>query len=70
MPLYTVTTQIGVLSAEAKAKLAAEVTTLHTSRQATPRVERVLGRGRLIMGSICTFVVRVGNSRAEHHGMP
>ena len=30
MPLYTVTTQSGVISADAKAKLAAEVTTLHS----------------------------------------
>jgi phenylpyruvate tautomerase PptA (4-oxalocrotonate tautomerase family) len=37
MPLYTVTTQIGVLSAEAKAKLAAEVTTLHSEYSGVPK---------------------------------
>jgi len=37
MPLYTVTTQIGVLSAEAKAKLAAEVTTLHSEYSEVPK---------------------------------
>ena len=37
MPLYTVTTQIGVLSAEAKAKLAAEVTTLHSKYSGVPK---------------------------------
>jgi phenylpyruvate tautomerase PptA (4-oxalocrotonate tautomerase family) len=29
MPLYTVTTQVGVLSDEAKGKLAAQLTDLH-----------------------------------------
>jgi len=37
MPLYTVTTQIGLLSAEAKAKLAAEVTTLHSEYSGVPK---------------------------------
>lgn len=37
MPLYTVATQIGVLSAEAKAKLAAEVTTFHSEYSGVPR---------------------------------
>ena len=37
MPLYTVTTQIGVLSVEAKAKLAAEVTTLHSEYSGVPK---------------------------------
>ena len=37
MPLYTVTTQIGVLSAEAKAKLAAEVTTFHSEYSGVPK---------------------------------
>jgi hypothetical protein len=56
MPLYTVTTQIGVLSAEAKAKLAAEVTTLHSeyspdrrccrARPVTGNVRNVGGGGR------------------------
>jgi phenylpyruvate tautomerase PptA (4-oxalocrotonate tautomerase family) len=36
MPLYTVTTQIGALGAEAKAKLAAEVTTLHSEYSGVP----------------------------------
>jgi phenylpyruvate tautomerase PptA (4-oxalocrotonate tautomerase family) len=37
MPLYTVTTQIGVLSAAAKAKLAAEVTTFHSDYSGVPK---------------------------------
>jgi len=37
MPLYTVTTQIGVLSAESKAKLAAKVTTLHSKYSGVPK---------------------------------
>jgi phenylpyruvate tautomerase PptA (4-oxalocrotonate tautomerase family) len=37
MPLYTVATQIGVLSAGAKAKLAAEVTTSHSEYSGVPK---------------------------------
>jgi phenylpyruvate tautomerase PptA (4-oxalocrotonate tautomerase family) len=37
MPLYTVTTQIGVLSTAAKAKLAAELTTFHSEYAGTPK---------------------------------
>jgi phenylpyruvate tautomerase PptA (4-oxalocrotonate tautomerase family) len=37
MPLYTVTTQSGVLCAAAKAKLAAEVTTLHSEYSGVPK---------------------------------
>ena len=37
MPLYTVTTQIGVLSTAAKAKFAAEVTTFHSEYSGTPK---------------------------------
>ena len=37
MPLYTVTTQIGVLSTADKAKLAAEVTTFHSEYSGTPK---------------------------------
>jgi phenylpyruvate tautomerase PptA (4-oxalocrotonate tautomerase family) len=36
MPLYTVTTQIGVLSNEAKADLAAQVTALHVELSGVP----------------------------------
>jgi phenylpyruvate tautomerase PptA (4-oxalocrotonate tautomerase family) len=37
MPLYTVTTQAGVLSSEAKAKLAGEMTTLHSECSGVPK---------------------------------
>lgn len=37
MPLYTVTTQSGILSDEAKARLADRLTTLHTERSGVPR---------------------------------
>ena len=37
MPLYTVTTQAGVLGGEAKAKLAGELTTLHSEYSGVPR---------------------------------
>jgi phenylpyruvate tautomerase PptA (4-oxalocrotonate tautomerase family) len=37
MPLYTVTTQAGVLSSEAKAKLAVELTTLHADYAGVPK---------------------------------
>jgi phenylpyruvate tautomerase PptA (4-oxalocrotonate tautomerase family) len=37
MPLYTVTTQTGVLSGEAKAKLAGELTTFHSDYAGVPK---------------------------------
>jgi phenylpyruvate tautomerase PptA (4-oxalocrotonate tautomerase family) len=37
MPLYTVTTQAGVLSGEAKATLAAELTAFHSQYAAVPK---------------------------------
>jgi phenylpyruvate tautomerase PptA (4-oxalocrotonate tautomerase family) len=37
MPLYTVTTQAGVLSDEAKATLAGELTTLHSEYAGVPK---------------------------------
>ena len=37
MPLYTVTTQAGVLSSEAKASLAAELTALHSEYADVPK---------------------------------
>jgi phenylpyruvate tautomerase PptA (4-oxalocrotonate tautomerase family) len=37
MPLYTVTTQAGVLSSEAKAKLAGEMTTIHSEYSGVPK---------------------------------
>lgn len=37
MPLYTITTQAGVLSGEAKAKLAGELTTLHSEYAGVPK---------------------------------
>jgi phenylpyruvate tautomerase PptA (4-oxalocrotonate tautomerase family) len=37
MPLYTVTTQAGVLSGKAKAKLAAELTTFHSEYAGVPK---------------------------------
>jgi phenylpyruvate tautomerase PptA (4-oxalocrotonate tautomerase family) len=37
MPLYTVTTQAGVLSGEAKAKLAAELTKFHSEYAGVPK---------------------------------
>jgi phenylpyruvate tautomerase PptA (4-oxalocrotonate tautomerase family) len=37
MPLYTVTTQAGVLSDQAKAKLASELTTLHSEYAGVPK---------------------------------
>jgi phenylpyruvate tautomerase PptA (4-oxalocrotonate tautomerase family) len=37
MPLYTVMTQAGVLSGEAKAKLAGELTTFHSEYAGVPK---------------------------------
>jgi phenylpyruvate tautomerase PptA (4-oxalocrotonate tautomerase family) len=37
MPLYTVMTQAGVLSGKAKAKLASELTTLHSEYAGVPK---------------------------------
>jgi phenylpyruvate tautomerase PptA (4-oxalocrotonate tautomerase family) len=37
MPLYTVTTQAGVLDSAAKAKLAADLTTLHAGYSGVPK---------------------------------
>jgi phenylpyruvate tautomerase PptA (4-oxalocrotonate tautomerase family) len=37
MPLYTVTTQAGVLNGDAKAKLAGELTTLHSDYCGVPK---------------------------------
>jgi phenylpyruvate tautomerase PptA (4-oxalocrotonate tautomerase family) len=37
MPLYTVTTQAGVLSSEAKATLAGEITALHSEYSGVPK---------------------------------
>jgi phenylpyruvate tautomerase PptA (4-oxalocrotonate tautomerase family) len=37
MPLYTVTTQTGLLDSAAKAKLASELTTLHADYSGVPR---------------------------------
>jgi phenylpyruvate tautomerase PptA (4-oxalocrotonate tautomerase family) len=37
MPLYTITTQAGVLSGEAKVKLAGSVTTLHAEYSGVPK---------------------------------
>ncbi len=37
MPLYTVTTQVGVLKPEAKAHLAAQLTTLHSEYSGVPK---------------------------------
>jgi phenylpyruvate tautomerase PptA (4-oxalocrotonate tautomerase family) len=37
VPLYTVTTQIGVLNSDAKANLAAQLTTLHSELAGVPR---------------------------------
>jgi phenylpyruvate tautomerase PptA (4-oxalocrotonate tautomerase family) len=37
MPLYTVTTQAGVLSGEAKGKLAGNLTTLHSEYSGVPK---------------------------------
>ena len=37
MPLYTITTQVGVLSGQAKARLADQLTTLHSERSGVPK---------------------------------
>jgi phenylpyruvate tautomerase PptA (4-oxalocrotonate tautomerase family) len=37
MPLYTITTQAGVLGGEAKVKLAGDVTTLHSEYSGVPK---------------------------------
>ena len=54
MPLYTVTTQMGVLSKQAKSDLAAQLTTLHcqlgsgrTEELGTYRLPGLRGRKRL-----------------------
>jgi phenylpyruvate tautomerase PptA (4-oxalocrotonate tautomerase family) len=37
VPLYTITTQAGVLGSEAKVKLAGDVTTLHVELSGVPK---------------------------------
>jgi phenylpyruvate tautomerase PptA (4-oxalocrotonate tautomerase family) len=43
MPLYTLTTQVGVLSNAAKADLAAKLTELHSECAGAPNDEIVIG---------------------------
>ena len=80
MPLYTVTTQIGVLSAEAKAKLAAEVTTCHSEYSGVPTnwVHIVFQKyppgsgftaGRCSATAALTLLVRSGRSPEYKRGL-
>jgi phenylpyruvate tautomerase PptA (4-oxalocrotonate tautomerase family) len=80
MPLYTVTTQIGVLGAEAKAKLAAEVTTLHSEYSGVPEnwVHIVFQdyspgsgftAGRSLATAALTLLIRSGRSAEYKRGL-
>ena len=73
MPLYTVTTQAGVLSGEAKATLAAELTALHSDYANVPKnwvhvifQEYAAGNGftagEVAAAAALTLLIRTGRS--------
>ena len=80
MPLYTVTTQIGVLSNDAKADLAAQLTTLHSELAGVPRnwvhvvfqdyaVGSGFTAGEPAAAAALTLVIRTGRSPEYKRGL-
>ena len=80
MPLYSVTTQAGVLGGEAKAKLASDLTTLHAEYAGVPRnwVHVVFQdyapgsgftAGQVSATAALTLLVRTGRSREYKRGL-
>ena len=80
MPLYTVTTQTGVLGNEAKADLAAQLTELHCKLSGVPRnwvhilfqdypVGSGFTAGRPAATASLTLLIRVGRSPEYKRGL-
>jgi phenylpyruvate tautomerase PptA (4-oxalocrotonate tautomerase family) len=80
MPLYTVTTEAGVLSAERKVKLAGELTTFHSQYAGVPRnwVKIVFQEyppgngftaGEVSAARALTVVIRTGRSQGYKRDM-
>jgi phenylpyruvate tautomerase PptA (4-oxalocrotonate tautomerase family) len=80
MPLYTVTVQAGVLSAEAKAKLAGNITTFHSEYSGVPKnwVHVVFHdyapgsgftAGEVAPTAALTVIIRTGRSPDYKRGM-
>jgi phenylpyruvate tautomerase PptA (4-oxalocrotonate tautomerase family) len=80
MPLYTVTTQAGVLSDKAKTKLAAELTAFHSEYADVPKNwvhivfhEYAAGNGfsagEAAATAALTLLIRTGRSAEYKHGL-
>jgi phenylpyruvate tautomerase PptA (4-oxalocrotonate tautomerase family) len=80
MPLYTVTTQLGVLSNRAKADLAAELTSLHCELSGVPRnwvhivfqdyaVGSGFTAGDAAATAVLTLLIRTGRSSDYKRGL-
>jgi phenylpyruvate tautomerase PptA (4-oxalocrotonate tautomerase family) len=80
MPLYTVTTQADVLSGEAKAKLAAELTAFHSEYAGVPKnwvhivfQEYAAGNGftagEVAATAALTLLIRTGRSAEYKRGL-
>ena len=80
MPLYTVTTQAGVLDGEAKAKLAAELTAFHAEYAGVPKnwvhivfQEYAAGNGftagEVAATAALTLLIRTGRSPEYKRGL-
>jgi phenylpyruvate tautomerase PptA (4-oxalocrotonate tautomerase family) len=80
MPLYTVTTQAGVLSGQAKAKLAAELTAFHSEYAGVPKnwvhivfQEYAAGNGftagEVAATAALTLLIRTGRSAEYKRGL-
>src|ERR1700741_2783908 len=80
MPLYTVTTQAGVLNGEAKATLAAELTALHSEYAGVPKnwihvvfQEYATGNGftagEVAATAALTLLIRTGRSAEYKRGL-
>jgi phenylpyruvate tautomerase PptA (4-oxalocrotonate tautomerase family) len=80
MPLYAVTTQAGVLSGQAKAKLAAELTAFHSKYASVPKnwvhivfQEYAAGNGftagEVAATAALTLLIRTGRSAEYKRGL-
>ena len=80
MPLYTVTTQAGVLSGKAKAQLAAELTAFHSEYAGIPKnwvhivfQEYAAGNGftagKVAATAALTLLIRTGRSAEYKRGL-
>jgi phenylpyruvate tautomerase PptA (4-oxalocrotonate tautomerase family) len=80
MPLYTITTQAGLLSGEAKAKLAGELTTFHSEYAGVPKnwvhvvfqdygVGSGFTAGAAAATAALTLLIRTGRSADYKHGL-